>query len=136
MLLGGHYAGGLQVTTITFTSQGDPAGTSGVRFNTDGSLDERAQGVYVTTVHPREWWSTEPQSGIGSSYEIRCASLSSGTWTSEAASVGTWTALSSAREWRNTSATTKQTVGTFEIGRVGTSTALISFTVDIQADGP
>jgi len=64
-----------------------------IQFNTDGSLT-------ISGDSGRTWYSAAPSTGIGSSYDVRCSSVVSGTWDTQAAAVGTWIQISSNRLWR------------------------------------
>jgi len=132
------FGGFVTVTNIVFsnTDTGVPV-SSGVRFNRDGSLDERigtnASPAYNTSTHAGEWWSAEPdQTDIGDSFEVRCASVTTGSpdllWTSQAAAIGTFIVMSASREWQVSAQggkigpnTKSITVSSFEIRPVGGS---------------
>jgi len=125
--------GGLQVTSPVVVDFLDtPVSRSGVRFNDNGQLQEDA-GTF-NLILPGEWHGDEPSSGRGSIYDVRCASLTSGTWTNEGAAVGTWITMAGSPEWNVITGTTKQCVAVFEIGLAGVDTAIITFTVDATAD--
>lgn len=76
---------------------------SGPAFNPDGSIDEIGPDTTDRVqVDATEWWSDEPEASIGDDYDVRCASINSGVWDFQAASVGTWIQISIARDWRVT----------------------------------
>ena len=100
----GAGGGGMVVVTNLSSNQINPGGlcTAGFAFNAAGSIDEIGPAATnLTPVHPGEWWSDEPDVGIGANYDIRCVSLNSGTWDFQAATVGTWIDLSANRTWRD-----------------------------------
>ena len=106
---------------------------AGIRFNDNGSIDEHGPGATdYTAIDPGEWWSNEPETGIGSSYEVRFLSTGkTGTWTTSAAADDTWVAISSAPQWHvlvaaKSSPDTKACSGTFEIRLAGSGSALAS----------
>lgn len=141
-LLAAIGGGSLKPVFVTDISESHihPEPRLGVRFNNDGSIDRRINVVGVPTysqIQVGEWTLVEPLPGIGNSYEIRQASLTTGTWTVEAAAVGVWVALTADREWNLLGgAGGDTTTGQFEIGLVGASTALISFEVSIYSESP
>lgn len=132
--IGGGSLKPVAVTDISL-SRTHPEPLLGVRFNNDGSIDQRINVVGTPTysqINVGEWTIAEPLAGIGNNYEIRQASLTSGTWTNEAAAVGVWVPITVGRGWNLQGGTGGDTtIGQFEIGIVGGSTALISFQVTI-----
>jgi len=104
---------------------------SGWEFTTDGGLDEIGPGVLDRTAKVSgEYYSLEPETGAGDFFEVRCASLNSGVWNTQAATVGTWVALTSNRAWfENVVAmaapSSADCSGNFELGRAGRSTAQV-----------
>jgi len=73
---------------------------SGPIFNTDGSIDEVGPALTdLVQRDPGTWWSDEPETAIGSSYDVRCQSLNVGTWSFQAATVGTYIQMSVDRRW-------------------------------------
>jgi hypothetical protein len=125
--------GSVVLTGGVISDSNSPLAESRVRFNTDGSIDQytATAGVY-SQFHPGEWWSSEPQTGIGSSYQIQLASFT-GFAASTGPAVGVWTPLSSAVEWtRQTSAGgTRNWNGVIEI-RKGTGAVLASATITLR----
>jgi hypothetical protein len=83
-----------------FSEVGVGAATSGIRYNTNGSVDERIQSAYSGIGN----WISATRTGAGSDYQIR-ATKTGGTNPSGSA-LATWLDLSSAQEWRLTSGTT------------------------------
>jgi hypothetical protein len=125
----GIFGGGVVVLTnhsVTDVDVGASA-TSGVRFVTDGTLEEREGGSYFAVAGSSgEWWSEEPISGIGSTHEVRALSAGkTGTWSASGAADNVWATLSSNREWNvfedgggiNTAS------ATFELGNDGAESA-------------
>ena len=107
---------------------------SGVAWGVDGDALDLGPGIGDTTIFTSgEWWSDEPDTGIGSSYDVRQASLTSGSWSFQAATVTTWIAMSSERVWRCTvaamaSPALNQAQGVFEVRLTGSGSALDSAT--------
>ena len=116
-------------TNIKFDGAGGTV-NSGFVFNSDGSIDEL--GILISTlvqVDPGEWWSNEPDVGIGSSYDIRATA--SGGWDVAAAANNTWIDLSADRTWRvivllKNSPDISSASDTFEISLTGNATAIDS----------
>lgn len=125
---------GSVIITGYASSHTDPPGTtrSGIAFQLDGSIDDIGPGLSDRTqVQLGEWWSGEPSAGIGNNYDIRCASLVSGTWTFQAESVGTYIQISQERRWRvdvlaMDNPDNKQCTGLFEIRPTGGGAVLDS----------
>ena len=154
MAAAGTHVAGSQVGTVVATdfdtdevlSGGAVPVVSGVRFNPLGNVDEisgRSGGAQIfTNIHPGEWWSEEPTVGIGADYDIRCEALTSGTWSLEAAAVGTYVNMSAERVWRvdalgggKSPPNSKQCVADFQIRlAVSPFTVLASFEVDSRAE--
>lgn len=91
----------VNVTNI-FVSSSNPGQRcrSGVRYNNNGSIDELGPTLAdENKIHNNEWWSKEPQANIGASYQVRCQSLTSGSWSTQAAAVGTWVDISTEPVW-------------------------------------
>ena len=88
-----------------------------IQFETDGEL--RGIKLNQTDIdYTGEWWSAEPEIGIGSSYAARYISGGSGTWTTSAAAVNTWATISTTRQWGHSRSTngTSSANATFEVG--------------------
>jgi len=84
--------------TASHTESGVGTQEIRLRFNTDGTVDlYKTSTGYVQISASTDW--IIPNGSADSSYEVRCASVSSGVWTTQPAAVGTWLALSSNREW-------------------------------------
>lgn len=113
---------------ISFT-QANPAATAtaGVRFDLDGNeYSIRTSG----TTNEGAW------GGGGSGYEVR-ATLTGGTTPTTNAGLGTWLNLGTSRTWsnfNNTAGTTISSTLLIELGIAGTSTALASGTITIEAE--
>src|SRR5690554_1310640 len=93
-----HSGGQVQQSNVSAASS-VPSGPSAasVTFRSDGQATSSGN---VASSHPisGEWWSQEPQTGIGAQYEIRCVSAD-GSFTGQAAPIGTWVDMSSNRLW-------------------------------------
>lgn len=133
LLIGGHInvvVGGPFVIVTDFSTfeslAGTPVAVSGARYNSDGSIDEiegRDFSETYTQIHTGEWWSDEPDSGIGSDYDIRCQSIdANGPWDTQPASVGTYVGLNTNPIWR------VQAAG----GKSGPNNKLITATMQIR----
>lgn len=110
--------------------------TVGARFDTDGGLTE-ADNVNGDTAVPEEWWTAEPDPGIGSSYEVRALSAGkTGAWDASAAADDVWITISANRTWSNTATVTdiRTTVATFEVGLDGVESALDSAQISVTAE--
>lgn len=113
---------------------------SGITFHPNGYCYDLGIGIGDRTLFiTGEWWSALPETNIGASYDVRCSSITSGTWSVQAATVGTWVQINSERIWRNTvasmaSPSTKTTTAVFEIRLTGSGSALdsASYTVTAQ----
>lgn len=135
------------VETITLSNQsminGDnPGGTaySGVMFRSDGSIDEVGYTLAIFTQYGAgvQWSSNEP-SATGADYDIRCASITSGSFTSSAATVTTWVNLATDRRWYVSIASKfspdlKGCTAVFEISEAGAATAIDSATITLLAE--
>ena len=126
-------AGGEVVVNVRFYTNNEVAGTHQcrVRFKSDGETTQ----VDDTTEQGGaggEWWSLEPVTGIGSSYEVRALSSGKvGTWSGTAAADNTWITINIDRTWHveSTAPTTKTTSATFEVGPDGVESADDSATI-------
>jgi len=112
---------------------------SGVYFRSDGSIDDIGGGAATYNQKYTGSWHADEPGATGADYDIRCASLTSGTFTNSAASVGTWVSLGTDRRWRNSisskfSPDTKSTTAEFEIRDATTLVVLASFTVTVTAE--
>jgi len=112
---------------------------AGVTFNVDGECYDMGPALADRTIFVAgEWWPDEPDTGIGSSYDIRQASLFTGTWTQQAATVGTWVQISVERIWRcNVTAMSAPNVssasGSFEVRDTGSGSAIDTATYTAEA---
>ena len=95
------------------------AGTADARisFENDGEL----KGVKLNGTdldYTGEWWSAEPEIGIGSSYAARYLSGGSGVWDTSAAGANSWITISGTRQWGVTRTNTgsESANATFEVG--------------------
>ena len=88
-----------------------------ISFENDGEL----KGVRLNQTdinYTGEWWSAEPEIGIGSSYAARYISGGSGTWDVFAQSVNNWSTISVTRQWGviRTATGSESANATFEVG--------------------
>lgn len=138
-------AGGSVVITGEAIQFGAPfaggAIRAGIRWNNDGNIDEQGPGaVNFTQIDAGEWWSNEPDTGIGASYDVRFLSTGKvGTWTISGAADDAWTIISGAPTWNvlvtaKASPSTKTCSGTFEIRTTGSGSALDSASYSCTAD--
>jgi len=119
-----------------------------VRFDSDGTIQDNSNNIFTqlgtdldAVDHTSEWWSLNPVVGVGANYDIRCASLVSGSWDVQAAVVGTWISLSANREWHENRTGgkggegigTDQCIANFEIRDASSLVVLASFEVDCSA---
>ena len=94
-----------------------PVADARISFENDGEL----KGVRLNQTdinYTGEWWSAEPEIGIGSSYAARYISGGSGTWDTSAAAVNNWITISTTRQWGVTRTATgsESANATFEVG--------------------
>lgn len=124
-----------EITGTFYSSDATGPVTTSVRFNSDGTVDKDSN---IDGVGARgSWFSGAPRTGVGSGYEIRSLSAgASGGWFSAAEVDDTWVALSSNRTWtaRRTTSGVETVVRTFEIRRVGGSSALDSHEFTVEAE--
>jgi hypothetical protein len=112
---------------------------AGVTFNVDGECYDLGSALGGRTIFTSgEWWPDEPDTGIGSSYDIRQASLTTGAWNVQAATVTTWVQISVERIWRcNVTAMSAPNVssasGVFEVRGTGSGSAIDSATYSAEA---
>lgn len=112
---------------------------SGVSFQTDGGVDNVGPLTSDKTAFASgEWWDGEPDAGVGSRFDVRCASISVGSWFVQAASVGAWVQISSERIWRVNVTTmnapdVSQCIASFEMRPTGGGPTLATFTVNATA---
>lgn len=125
-----------QVVLTNHTDQDfvlDPANAlAGFTFAVDGTL-ERIDDPDISG----EWWSDEPETGIGSSHEVRALSAGKvGTWSASAAADDVWITISLGRTWSvsQTVVGIKTTSATFEAGLDGVETALDSAVLTAVAE--
>jgi len=87
--------GALAMTNHTVEGWGFGYAAASVVFETDGQLLYNGISSYY---QPDEWWTAEPVTGIGSSYEVALTSVVSGISPTSGA-VGTYYTISSDRTW-------------------------------------
>ena len=100
----------------------------GVLFKTDGEM-AKTENLADVGGPGGEWFSTEPQAGIGSSHEVRSLSVGRiGTWDAFAAADDVWVTINANRHWwvESTFPTNKTTTSIFEVGRDGVESAIDS----------
>jgi len=71
---------------------------SGVRFNTDGTVDINEQGIYSQIDSATDWIIPNGVDGKGD-YEVRAVQNSGDALDGGSDALNTWLALSTAREW-------------------------------------
>jgi len=123
----------LSAASSSHTNLGGVA-AAGWDFNSNGTLQDIGTALTGRTDVAGEYYSLEPETDVGAYYEVRCASMTVGTWNTQAATVGTWINLSAGRLWfENVIAmaapSSASAGGSFEIGRVNTSTAIVTATL-------
>lgn len=135
------FGGARVVLTNHSLSQDNPSAlcTSGPAFETNGTLNEVGPEVTTfTAVQAGEWWSAEPETSIGSNYDVqRLSSGATGNYSTTLAA-DTWYQISEQRLWRVTviakNAPDIDTgSSTFEIRATGTGSALDSAVITAQA---
>jgi len=144
---GAHNNGIVSVTNITESETNNPeVPFCGARFNRDGSID-LVEGLIPTQVytqiHAGEWWTNETDADIGDQYQVRCQSVTTGSpdtvWSQQAAAVGTYVTLSSAREWHVHAIVQKNpntksiTVSSFQIRHAISLVVLDTFNVSVTS---
>ena len=128
------------LTTVTLTNQTENLDTTtggktgGIRFNADGTLDFNNNGSYVQLAPTTDW--IIPNIDADSTYDVRLASYTTGTFATEAASAGTWIDLGSNQEWSRLVALNQNNIVTcvFEIRKDG-GAVLDSMTFTINWNG-
>lgn len=96
-----HSAGELALTddSVSQSLSAPTLATAGIEWRSDGSY-ERQIGLGDAGHHPGEWWTEEPSPGTGNLYEVAFTTLVSGVGPEiEAASIGVFIAMTSARLW-------------------------------------
>lgn len=127
------FGGDVDVSATVSVVQG--SGWSGVRFQSDGGLDETGPGFDDTTAFASgEWRTDEPRASIGMNWRVRCVTINSGSFQSQAASVGTWVRMDGARTWAVLETMVAGAVDAdFEIGPYPSGAAVASFNVILSA---
>jgi len=123
--------GAIVVMTNNTLSETSGSGTTycGIRWNSDGSCDRRGPGsTAYSQTHVGEWWSAEPDTGIGAGYQVRALSAGkTGTWSTAAASDNAWISITSDRLWgvqfSSKFGGSKTCSATFEIGVLAAGSA-------------
>ena len=121
----------LNVSATLGSSANDPGQVvfAGFSFQPDGSIDDRSPGFGRTQLNFGEWATTEP-GATGADYEIRCVSMVLGTFSAQAAAVGTWIDLNAERVWYDvTYLTTKTTIANFAIRKKSDTSDIVTFQV-------
>lgn len=101
LIMGAVSAGVVTVSGETISDSQAAPGSSqaGVRFNSDGTVDQNVGGIYTQIDSLTDW--IIPNSLASGAYEVR-ATLNSGTTPTGGESTNTWLSLSSNREWFHT----------------------------------
>jgi len=120
-------SGNVSITAHSLTDQRFSAGTSDARiqWQNDGQL-WAFRVVGSDFEYNGEWWTNEPETSIGNSYECRHISTGkTGTFSVEAAVANTWITITSGREWGVTRSVngSKSCTATFEVGDDGAESA-------------
>ena len=125
--------------SLSQTNLGPNLVTSGPAFETNGTLNEIGpEATTFTAVQAREWWSAEPETSIGSNYDVqRLSSGATGAY-STTLTADTWYQISEQRVWRVTviaknNPSVASGSSTFEIRATGTGSALDSAVITAQA---
>lgn len=112
---------------------------AGWQFQPDGTLDDVGPLVTNLTLKTSgEWWSDEPETGIGASYQVRTTSASG--WNSSAAANTVWTTdISTNKSWYvlvlgKFSPDIASATGVFEIREKDVGSALDSATLSALAE--
>lgn len=122
----------LTAQTVVFrTPSGTP--TAGFRIDSDGGIYIQATGGGGAFVKTYDWIAPNY---LAANYECRWTASGTAPDVTPAA-VNTWVACTSDRTWQTTSAANLDEPRSFvcEIGLAGTSTALVSVTITVDADG-
>ncbi len=124
------------VNTHNFTATTNGPCTSGVRFDNNGEMYE-IDSVSGNVQQDGEWWSEEPETSIGNSYEVRALSAGKvGTWSSSAAADNVWITMDGAQRIWDVDAptdTNKLASATFEVGPDGVESADDSAAIQCNA---
>ena len=132
----GSFAGPVALVTIsTNHATLDPTNaTSGIRYNSDGTIDERQGASYVSTGSN---WYFPTTTGIGSSYFIHHGTVTGSALTADGMGTAGTTDLSVAREVRitTTAIQLKNSVFTVNITPASGTTPIVSVaTCDMTAE--
>ena len=126
----------LNAHTVADTGFGANA-RAAISFRSDGLLRGERDNAPGNVDYNGEWWSLEPETGIGSSYEGRHLSTGkTGTYSNEAAAADTWITFNLIREWDvvQTTTGTKFCTATFEVGADGAESADDSAVITVTAN--
>ena len=116
----------------TITDTGVGSAVAGIRINSDGTTDENVGGSFSQINAASDW--VIPNGVAPGSYRVR-ATLQSGTTPTTNPGLGTWLALTSNREWRNTAGTSEVVTSTLLIEiDDGAGNVQASGTYTIEAD--
>lgn len=113
------------VVTLSGETISNVNGVSGIRFNTDGTIDQRIDASYFQIDADTDWIIPNTRAGDGTGYEVRMTNLVGNSFDSEPAVEDAWVDLSSNREWHYTPSASKSCTCDFEI-RLASSTTLAS----------
>lgn len=129
----------LTLSGQTVINTGAGVQTSGIRVNSDGTVDENNNGVFTQIDTSTDW--VVPVGFAPDDYEVRVAAAPPGdAFTNSPGADGTWFALTSNREWNVVEA--NPTVGstldtgnfTIEIRKGSSGGADVSGTYNVQAN--
>lgn len=103
-------------------------------FKNWGWIQEGSVQRGQNQVHAGEYLITEPIFE-GSLYEIRCASMVTGTWSVQPAAVGTWISISSDRQWAAQQFVVGWNIvqGNMEIREIANPSNIVTFTMMLTA---
>jgi hypothetical protein len=128
--------------TLSANTQEPDDAITGLRFNTDGTVDAEIEVVGYSQIDSATDWVI-PNSAAGSEYSVSYTALTGDAFTTAAAAEGSWVALSSNREWRldnSTPGTTLSNSCTFRIkdntNDVQVAQAVYNFTAQVDEEEP
>lgn len=103
-----------------------------INYNSTGTVTDTGSADIPSSFTPTNWFRNAPNTGIGSSYEIRASNLTGNTPTG---TFNTWLALSATRSWTLTRPAqgTSTCSFTVEIRDTATSTVQDSGTITLTA---
>lgn len=136
-------AGTVQHSNVDIRGSGSGPGPgtaiASVTFQSNGITNAQATPTEVVKTHPipGQWWSSEPDAGVGNNFDVRCAAINSGSFSTAAAAVGTWITMNSDRGWFNSRSSaspgSSSVNADFEIRPAGGGSVLAAFNVILAA---